>query len=285
MNHSAIAGASMATSAPTSVGSITQIKTIYRSPDKGDWLPECPAEIVDAAENDETAKFAVILRSMKSNDPRKKLEAHSIVIQSSSLQRALEDYVFPDYPGLTYELERLVFEAPFKPLVHRWPQFLDLRRRRDPDRQATEHVRLLHEFLMNEIGDSIKLYDSYIENGVVTWDHLWMIFQPSCVAVYDRRGECTTFEVDRTEYKEDKTKYKEGKQKFLRLYCESVDWSGTHFGRVEENIDIPYFQGTTKIPNLPIYPLKFHEERKKVQKELTDRGKKFEGLAGQQYKS
>ncbi|PMD51263.1 P-loop containing nucleoside triphosphate hydrolase protein [Hyaloscypha bicolor E] len=281
-NHTVTADTAKATSAPHSVGSISQIKEIYRSPDDKDdtftWLPDCPPEIVEAAENDESAKFAIILRHIKSNDSDKKLEAHSIVIQSPWLQRALAQHVLSDYPGVTCEMKRLIFEAPFKPLIHRWQQLLNLNRRRDLDPQTTEHVRLLQEFLMREIEDSIKAYDDYIQNGVVTWDHLWMIFQPGCIAVFDRRGECCAFEVDRTEYKE------EDDQKFLRISCDGVDWSGTHFGRVEEPHDIHYFPGTRNIHNLPIYPLKFHEERKKVEKELTERGKVFEELAGYKYK-
>jgi hypothetical protein len=55
--------------------------------------------------------------------------------------------------------------------------------------------------------------DSAVEGEPTIMDD----FQPSCIAVCDRGGECTAFEVDRTD------EYDQKKHRFLRLYCESVD--------------------------------------------------------------
>jgi hypothetical protein len=105
------------------VGSVAEAKNIYKgaSDDDGNWtwVDKYPDDVEEAAENEETATFAVVVRNQKSNDSRKKLEAHSIIVQSPQIRAALAE-IMADYPGVACELTRLEFEAPFKPFVHRW---------------------------------------------------------------------------------------------------------------------------------------------------------------------
>jgi hypothetical protein len=105
------------------VGSVSEAKNIYKgaSDDDGNWtwVDKYPDDAEEAAENEETATYAVVVRNQKSNDSRKKLEAHSIVVQSPLIRAALAE-IMADYPGVACELTRLEFETPFKPFVHRW---------------------------------------------------------------------------------------------------------------------------------------------------------------------
>jgi hypothetical protein len=105
------------------VGSVSEAKNIYKgaSDDDGNWtwVDKYPDDVEEAAENEETAKFAVVVRNQKSNDSRKKLEAHSIVVQSPQIRAALTE-IMDGYPGVACELTRLEFETPFAPFVHRW---------------------------------------------------------------------------------------------------------------------------------------------------------------------
>jgi hypothetical protein len=105
------------------VGSVSEAKNIYKgaSDDDGNWtwVDKYPDDVEEAAENEETAKFAVVVRNQKSNDSRKKLEAHSIVVQSPQIRTALTE-IMAGYPGVACELTRLEFESPFSPFVHRW---------------------------------------------------------------------------------------------------------------------------------------------------------------------
>lgn len=105
------------------VGSVSEIKNIYKgaADDDGNWtwVDKYPDDVEEAAENEETATFAVVVRNQKSNDSRKKLEAHSIIVQSPLIRTALAE-IMADYPGVACELTRLEFETPFKPFVHRW---------------------------------------------------------------------------------------------------------------------------------------------------------------------
>ncbi|KAF2103624.1 ATPase [Rhizodiscina lignyota] len=263
-------------------GSVSTVKSIYRSAQDEDgewtWVDEYPKDVKEAAENEETEKFALIVRSQKSKDSRKKLEAHSIVIQSPWLKGALSE-ILDDYPGVTCELHRLVFDAPFAPFIHRWASFLKFMKRADLDQTTQEHLRLLFDILKYEIGDKIKDFEDYVLNGVITFESLWMIFQPGGVIVAAHKGPLSAFELINSEY----VKLQCGV--FLRLDCDCVEWDGENFGRYTEEIFLPTFSGTKKIVNLKAMPLPFFEGKERLEASLVDRGKKFEQLAGHHYKA
>ncbi|KAI0016754.1 ATPase [Xylariomycetidae sp. FL0641] len=264
------------------VGSVSSIKNIYRSEkdddDEWTWTEEYPKDVKEAAENEETQKYAVVVRNQKSKDSRKKLEAHSLVIQSPWLKTALGE-ILKDYPGVACELKRLEFDAPFEPFVHRWAEFVDFMKRPDLDAQTKEHLSILHGILKYEIGDSIAAFEDYVLNGVITFNHLWMIFPPACVVLSGASGSLSAYEVDETEYKQTQC------GNFLRVRSDCVDHNGKRFGRCCEKLDIPEFAGTKPITGLEAFPLAFHEDKESVRAMLVARGRVFEKLAGHHYKS
>ncbi|KAK4234813.1 mitochondrial sorting [Achaetomium macrosporum] len=263
------------------VGSVSEVKNIYKgaSDDDGNWtwVDKYPDDVEEAAENEETATYAVVVRNQKSNDSRKKLEAHSIVVQSPLIRAALAE-IMADYPGVACELTRLEFEAPFKPFVHRWAEFTKYLEKPDLDEKTKEHMKLLFDILNYEIGDNIKTFQDYVKNGVVSFKDLWMIFQPGNVVVSAHGGPLSAFEMVETEYMANNC------GKFLQVRCDCVDYGGKEFGRYQEAINIPEFLGTKKITGLKVYPLHFHEEREVVAAKLVKRGEMFEKLAGHHYK-
>jgi len=237
-----------------------------------------PEDVQEAAENEETEKFAVVVRNVKSNDSRKKLEAHSIVIQSPWLKTALAQ-ILKDYPGVACELKRLTFEAPFQPFVHRWAEFVEFMGDKSLDGTTKEHLTMLHDILQYEIGDSIKAFEDYVLNGVITFQHLWMIFQPGSLVLAAHKGPLSAFELDESEYMENQC------GKFLQLRCDCIDYGGKNFGRYTEKINVSEFIGTKKITGLNAYPWAFHENPTAVRAALVKRGQIFENLAGHHYKA
>lgn len=238
-------------------GSLSDVKNIYRSPKDKDgvwtWVNKYPEDVEEAAENEETAQYAVLVRNIKSPDSRKKLEAHSIVIQSPWLKTALGK-ILKDYPGVACELERLIFEAPFQPFVHRWKDFVMYRSEEAAlDDTTKEHLTILYDILLYEIGDSIKAFEDYVEKGVVTYEHLWMIFQPGSAILAAYKGPLSAFELHDIAYIESQRC-----RKFLRLHSDCIDYDGKSFGRCRETIDILMFVGNKRITELPAYPLSFH---------------------------
>lgn len=84
------------------VGMECDLKHLYqKEDDKGrtSWTDKYPEDLEEAAENETTAKFAILVRNKKSfEDSRKKLEIDSIVVQSPLLKIVLAK-VLKDYPG------------------------------------------------------------------------------------------------------------------------------------------------------------------------------------------
>lgn len=78
-----------------------QLKNLYQKEDergRTTWTEKYPDDVDEAAENEATAKFAILVRNKKSFDPRKKLEIDSIVVQSPLLKVVLSK-VLKEYPG------------------------------------------------------------------------------------------------------------------------------------------------------------------------------------------
>jgi hypothetical protein len=59
------------------------------------------------------------------------------------------------------------------------------------------------------------------------------------------------------------------------LYCDFITNNGRKFGLAREVIQIPSFNGTSKICDLLVYPLDFHMDKKDVYDRAVERGKRF----------
>ncbi|KAK3694192.1 ATPase [Podospora appendiculata] len=264
------------------VGSVSAVKNIYRSPKDADgnwtWVDTYPEDALDAVENEETETFAVLVRNIKSNNSRKKLEATRIIIQSPWLREALAE-ILHEYPGVSCELKRVEFDAPFQPFVHRWTEFVAYMNKPGLPDTTKEHLKLLYDILQYEIGDDIKAFEDYVRNGIITFNHLWMIFQPCSVILSAHKGPLSAFELSDSAYGANQC------GRYLQLRCDCVDYSGKTFGRFTESITIPEFIGIRKITRLNVFPWSFHEQKEAVAAALMQRGEIFEKLAGHSYKS
>ncbi|RAR04715.1 P-loop containing nucleoside triphosphate hydrolase protein [Stemphylium lycopersici] len=264
-------------------GSLASLKSLYQGPkdsnEKWTWLEKEPEDVAEAAENEQTAQHAIITRLQKANDSRKKFELHSIIIQSPWLKDALTE-ILEGYPAVHCGLKRLEFQAPFAPFVHRWPQLLEYRGRKHLDSTAAEHIELLYNVLRTELQDVIKTLDDYVNHGIVTYEHIWVIYQPGTIVYSDsHNGAPGAYKLRSGAYIETRC------GKAYQLTVEAIDWNGTSFGRSVENIKLWEFSGTTRILGLAAFPMYFHPYEEKIKQVLISRGEKFEALAGSHYKS
>ncbi|TGO13469.1 hypothetical protein BTUL_0069g00360 [Botrytis tulipae] len=245
------------------------------------WSAKYPDDVEDAAENEETARYAILVRYRKSFDSRKKMEMDSIIIQSPLLKQVLNK-VMKGYPGVTTILRRLEFKSPFNPFVHRWIQLLQaIDSENDEDTKA--HLVLLQKILQLELKDVIEARIDYIDNKVVTYEHLWTIFQPGCILYKQIWGRDSAVEFVHGLAIND-----EKKGHLYRVYCQMVNWDGEKFGFDSVHYDISEFLGTAEIDTLPIFPLEFHPDEKKIKAALYKRGKlveKYRGYHFRYYKS
>ena len=187
---------------PVKTGMIPDVKNLYEGePDRrgqSTWVDKYPDDLEEAAENGESARYALLVRNKKCYDGRKKLEIDSIIIQSPLLKRVLGS-VLKDYPGVTTSLDRLKFEPPFKPFVHRWGRMTKAVEQEE-DAETKAHVELLYKTLFTELEDSIKARDDLISNGIITFEHIWMIFEPGSVIFTSENNHDCAFRLKTGQY-------------------------------------------------------------------------------------
>ena len=262
-------------------GMKSDVKNLYQSkPDnrgKTSWVDKFPDDLEEAGENAESARYALLIRYKKCYDGRRQLQIDSIIIQSPLLREALGS-VLKDYPGVTTSLERLTFNAPFQPFIHRWMKLVEALNN-EGDQQTKTHLGLLYRTLEAELRDDLKARDDFILNGVITFDTCWMIFEPGTVIFSVKDGQKCAARLKTGTYQETRC------GKVFSLGCEVVDWDGENFGLGNNNLSIWDFEGTTIITKLSAYPLDYHPNLAQVKEELIQRGKVFQELSGYQYKS
>lgn len=96
----------------TEPGMECDFRNLYQKEDdrgRTSWTDKYPDDLDEAAENEITARYALLVRLKKSFDSRKKLEIDSIVIQSPLLKNALST-ILKDYPGLFKNIITLSIE-------------------------------------------------------------------------------------------------------------------------------------------------------------------------------
>ncbi|KAI0420248.1 P-loop containing nucleoside triphosphate hydrolase protein [Xylaria grammica] len=263
------------------IGMVCGKKDLYQRLDKHNkvtWTDEHPSGLDEAAEDEETEKYALIIRNKKSEDSRKKLEIDSIIIQSPLLKNVLHN-VLKDYPGVTTTLSRLIFSAPFRPFVHRRLQLIEALNN-EQDEETKSHLELLKHILDRELKDVISATDDYTKSKVVTYEHIWTIFQPGCMVYASRFGKPVAVRLVSGNFIEH-----QHLGPCFQLKCDRVDWDGSRFGYDVSPHFITAFEGTVPITELECFPLSYHPDEKGVKEKLIARGRQFEILAGYHYKS
>ncbi|KAH6719380.1 P-loop containing nucleoside triphosphate hydrolase protein [Leptodontidium sp. MPI-SDFR-AT-0119] len=263
------------------LGMKCDLKNLYQKEDergRASWTDKYPEDLDEAAENEVTARYAILVRNKKSFDSRKKLEIDSIVVQSPLLKQVLTK-VLKDYPGVTPNLNRLIFQAPFNPFVHRWTQ-LTTALEEEEEGETKQHVQLLYTVLEAELKDTIAAKADYIKNKVITFEHLWTIFQPGTTLYSEEWGRHCGSKFNNGSYYEH--------PKYGPCYgvnTQKVDWDGDKFGYASNQHIILAFGGTRSIASLDAFPLSFHPEQKKIRAQLLKRGKLFEHYHGYHYQA
>lgn len=266
------------------LGTLSSIHTVYEDPYRPNkWTKECPEKSGPPVEDAESAQHALVVRYKYSNDPSKELDLHSIVVQSPHLKEVL-GRVLDGYPGITLELERLEFNAPFECFVQRWEKFLSIRDEviaestdlpeTDPGALAACHLGMLHSVLSTELASDLRTKSDLLKHGVITTTHIWMIFEPGCLLYAKHEGHDRVYTLRTAKWEI------VNKCKVYKLECDYVDYDGERFGLNKEALSVTGWKGTKKITKLEAYPLSFHEDLEILTERLLQRGRKFEAYKG-----
>lgn len=264
---------------PTPEGMLAECKPLFQQRDQDgrfQWVAEEPEDVVEAAEGKATAKYAFLIRKKKSYDSRKKYDIDSIIVQSPLLKERL-GVVLKDYPGITTTLQRLVFSAPFRPFVHRWPRLLELL---DPnvttDETARHHLQLFADVLYEELKNSIDAKIDLVKNGVITFEFFWTILEPGSLVFGLEDGKERVWQVNSSSTAADRQR---GVQ-YENLNAWGIDTDGKTFGRTNDYLAVYEWTGTAKITSLRAFPLDMHPEKDQVIERLVRRGRLFERYFG-----
>jgi hypothetical protein len=260
-------------------GTIPQARNLYEGKSdrrgRSSWTTEYPDDLEEPIETTESAQYALLIRKKKSYDGRKKLEIHSIVVQSALLKKVL-GVVLKDYPGIVTNLERVEFSAPFQPFVHRWENFAKAKED-ETDEETKQHLILLWDVLEEELRDTIREKNDHLAHGVVRFNNIWTIFEPG-VLVFSSGGDHNRV-----------YKLKNGAMqatscgRYYALNTEFVDFDGEKFGYGSTTLSVPEFGGTQQITKLAAFPLEHHAEKDGVVERLLERGRKFVDYKGYHY--
>lgn len=205
---------------------------------------------------------------MKSSDTRKKLSLHSIIVQSP-LIKTLLGKVFKGYEGVTTNLERLEFNSPFKPFVHRWETFREIREA-EKDEVTRKHVDILWETLEEELKSTLETRDDLIKNGVMTYELLWTMFEPGTL-IFAQKG-------DQERVLRTSSNYYNCNPNQFSLASKFVEWNGTSFGMSDDHMTISAYAGTRPITELSAFPMNYHPDLEGLQRRCIARGKIWEGF-------
>lgn len=146
--------------------------------------------------------------------------------------------------------------------------------------ETKDHLKILHDILIEELRDTIKAIEDYVKHGVVTFDHVWTLFAPGTILVSASHFGSPVA----SEY----TSGYMGQNncgRFFAINSRSIDVDGERFGWSNNSIVIPEFDGVRPIHTLRAVPLSFCPNRKELIRVLIQRGRKFEQLAGFHYMS
>ncbi|KAK4971110.1 hypothetical protein LTR66_011517 [Elasticomyces elasticus] len=280
---------------PALVGMSVGLKHFYSGKEdkrgRFQWQTTIPEDVGKPAEDAETSRWALLVRNVKVyNDPRRVLALHSIVVQSPLLKNLLAG-VLEGYPGVTTGLQRLEFSGKFEPLIHRWTELAAAIERlkveaggqgadnRDEKTLTLQHAELLYGLLASEFKNSIDASQDMKLKGVMTYEHLWTLFQPGSLVFSRQEGQDRIFKLHSSKYGTDR----DGNPVFW-LTCTYVDFDGTKFGTNKLNMSIPQYSGTRPISSLSTLPLDSRTDREEMRARLIERGARVESFAGSHYK-
>ncbi|KAJ0296797.1 hypothetical protein COL516b_011348 [Colletotrichum fioriniae] len=201
----------------------------------------------------------------------------SLEVNSPGLKNILGDVIGSKYPGQSYLTSNITVDFPPRSLYHYRQELADTAVDHEPGSDEARHLPLLLSFIDEEFHDAITDGANLLEQGLMSYEHLWTIFRPGCLVYATRMSQARV-------YKLNSYQYTCGQCPGLQLSVEFVDFDGDDFGTRYDSLLIPAFSGTTEIASLNALPLVHHPDPSAVSRLLTERGRRWEALAGQNFR-
>lgn len=145
-----------------------------------------------------------------------------------------------------------------------------------------KHLKVLIRYLDKDYAKIKESLYPMLDSGVITFDLLWALWKPNTLiygTTYGAVEDPRVFKVDMAYHQSTIMR-----GEFYFVEGKYLEFDGKKFGYGTVAEEVSDFQGARKITSLPCYPLRYHKEQNRIQKDLVERGKKFVALNGVHYK-
>ncbi|KAL2876290.1 hypothetical protein SGCOL_008464 [Colletotrichum sp. CLE4] len=201
----------------------------------------------------------------------------SLEVNSPGLKNILGDVIGSKFPGQSYLTSNITVDFPPRSLYHYRKELAETAVNHEPSSDEARHLPLLLNFIDEEFHDAITGGANLLEQGLMSYEHLWTIFRPGCLVYATRMSQARV-------YKLNSYQYTCGQSPGLQLSVEFVEFDGDEFGTRYESLLIPAFAGASPIASLNALPLAHHPDPDAITRLLTERGRRWEALAGQNFR-
>lgn len=219
------------------------------------------------------SKFALCL--VRQMDPSNKYVQHtSLQVNSQHLKDVLK-HTIKTFPGVSFQTKEITIGAPYHALFHYRGELEKAGEMLD-DGEAKDHLDLLLDFIDEQFEDEIEENKNLLEEGMVSYKHLWTIFRPGTTIYAPVLGQDRMFTLN-------SYAYQYGECPHLRLSVDFVDFDGEDFGTRNTAKMVFAFSGAEKITDLTAYPARFHPSADLIRNQLIERGRRWESHAGMHF--
>ncbi|KAH6675957.1 hypothetical protein B0J14DRAFT_478246, partial [Halenospora varia] len=139
------------------------------------------------------------------------------------------------------------------------------------------HLDLLIKHISQAYTSTAQCLGELRESGEITYDLLWALFKPNTVAYTTCHGtkkpRCIKYDFGEEKTMSDGTEY-------FHIEGRYLDFDGKVFGEASVATGIVKFRGSKPINSLDVFPLKCHQNEKKIKEDLIVCGRKFYALTG-----
>ncbi|KAK0347632.1 hypothetical protein LTR59_006765 [Friedmanniomyces endolithicus] len=196
-------------------------------------------------------------------------------VNSPHLKDILHDTI-GHYPGISFHTKDISIPRPYHVLYHYRHELEKAGEDLEEGSEACGHNDLLLDWINTQFKETIDETENLLEQGMMTYPHLWTIFRPDATIYAPVFGQARAFTLCSYEYAC-------GDNPGLYLQLSFVDFDGEDFGTRSTGRLVAAFSGAERISELSGFPIKWHSEAEEVKIKLIQRGRRWEQHAGMHF--
>lgn len=193
----------------------------------------------------------------------------TLEVNSQHLREILRN-VIGTFPGITLNTKSVSLSLPCRALFFFRGDLEEVGQKLIPTSEAAIHLRLLIQFIYQQFEQTIVGTANLREQGLISFKHIWTLFQPDCAIFSVVLGQPRAFQLLECHASEG----------FCSLQLAYVDLDGDNHGYHTMRMSIPEFDGAVRIESLVAMPLELHPNIDRVTENLIRRGERFEEYSG-----